>query len=158
MRIKKLKLKNWAGFAEREFDLDGSVVILVGKNGGGKTTLMNSITYSLQGKLPNKAIASDFIRNFGIKGGATSAEISAEFFQSGQDFQVWRKLDPKGSERKLTLSTGTEFKYAEQVDEQIGALLGTDVDTVSNVMFIPQGDLKNILFGTASDHKGPLRV
>jgi len=153
MKIETLTLKDWAGHKHKELTFEGSVIGFSGENGAGKTTILESIDYLIRGKLPQKRIASERIRSYGLKGGATHAEVTAKFSRRGKSFDIYRKLAVKGSERILTLDDGSTYSYAEQVDEQIGNILGTDVDTLANILFIPQGDLKNILFGTATEQE-----
>jgi DNA repair exonuclease SbcCD ATPase subunit len=153
MKIETLTLKDWAGHKHKELTFEGSVIGFSGENGAGKTTILESIDYLIRGKLPQKRIASERIRSYGLKGGATHAEVTAKFSRRSKSFDIYRKLAVKGSERILTLDDGSTYSYAEQVDEQIGNILGTDVDTLANILFIPQGDLKNILFGTATEQE-----
>jgi DNA repair exonuclease SbcCD ATPase subunit len=153
MKLDKLKLKNWAGHKEKDITLEGNIVGFTGANGAGKTTLLTGIAYCLRGTLPQKKTASDYIRHFGLPGGAKSAEIEAQFTRQSESFTISRTLAVKGSERLLTLSNGNTYTYADQVDEQIGNILGTDVSTLENILYIPQGDLKNILFGTAAEQE-----
>lgn len=153
MKIETLTLKDWAGHKHKELTFEGSVIGFSGENGAGKTTILESIDYLIRGKLPQKRIASERIRSYGLKGGATCAEVTGKFSRRSKSFDIYRKLAVKGSERVLTLDDGSTYTYAEQVDEQIGNILGTDVDTLANILFIPQGDLKNILFGTATEQE-----
>jgi exonuclease SbcC len=153
MKIDYLKVKNWQGHVERELRFDGPIIGLSGENGSGKTTLMNAIVYAIFGKLPPKKKATTMIRDYGLENGANSALVEAEFNRMGYKFNVTRTLNAKGSERKLTLPDGSEFTYAEQVDEQMSNILGADLESIMNVVFIPQGDLKNILFGTEAEQE-----
>jgi exonuclease SbcC len=153
MKIDYLKVKNWQGHVERELRFEGPIVGLSGENGSGKTTLMNAIVYAIFGKLPPKKKATTMIRDYGLENGANSALVEAEFNRMGYRFNVTRTLNAKGSERKLTLPDGSEFTYADQVDEQMSNILGADLESIMNVVFIPQGDLKNILFGTEAEQE-----
>lgn len=153
MKLQKLRLKNWAGHREKDLTFEGNIIGFTGKNGAGKSTLLVAIDYALRGALPPKRIASNYIRDYGLPGGAKSAEVEAQFQRQSGSFNIERVLAVKGSERVLTLENGNTYKYAEQVDEQIGNILGTDVATLANIIYIPQGDLKNILFGTAAEQE-----
>jgi DNA repair exonuclease SbcCD ATPase subunit len=122
MKLDKLKLKNWAGHKEKDITLEGNIVGFTGANGAGKTTLLTGIAYCLRGTLPQKKTASDYIRHFGLPGGAKSAEIEAQFTRQSESFTISRILAVKGSERLLTLSNGNTYTYADQVDEQLSLI------------------------------------
>lgn len=46
MYIKRLTLKNFRCFTDRQFDIDGQFIFVQGKNGIGKTTLLEALHYS----------------------------------------------------------------------------------------------------------------
>lgn len=43
MVLKSLKLENFRNYSQREFEFDGEVTVVVGKNGAGKTNLLEAI-------------------------------------------------------------------------------------------------------------------
>jgi predicted ATP-binding protein involved in virulence len=51
MRIKNLHLKNFRGFAEREFRFHENLTVVVGENGSGKTSLLEALSVALGGWL-----------------------------------------------------------------------------------------------------------
>lgn len=46
MHIRKLKLRNFRCFSEKEFEFDGKFVVIKGKNGSGKSSLLEALFYS----------------------------------------------------------------------------------------------------------------
>jgi DNA repair ATPase RecN len=50
MKISKLKVVNVKGIKEADIEPDGNVILLTGKNGSGKSSILDSIVYALAGK------------------------------------------------------------------------------------------------------------
>ena len=67
MKIKKIKIKNLFGI--KEYDADGKSIELIGKNGVGKSSVIDAIKYALTNK-------SD--RDYIIRAGETEGEIIIE--------------------------------------------------------------------------------
>ena len=66
MRLRSITLSGFRAFASQvEIDLDGSAVIVVGRNGQGKTSLLDGILWGLTGELPrfsntDRAVVSQY--------------------------------------------------------------------------------------------------
>ena len=61
MFIKKIKLKNFRNFQDSEFFFDNSTILLEGKNGAGKSNLLESIYFLCTGKSQRKAKKKEMI-------------------------------------------------------------------------------------------------
>lgn len=51
MKIRTLRLKNYHGFEQREFDFSDKFTVLIGDNGTGKTAILDGIAVALGGFL-----------------------------------------------------------------------------------------------------------
>lgn len=47
MILKKIKIRNFRCFKNFEMDFSAGMTVLIGKNGAGKTSLLNAIRYGL---------------------------------------------------------------------------------------------------------------
>jgi len=97
MKISKIKIKNLFGITEKE--LSGSSVELSGKNGVGKSSVIDAIRYALTNKSDRKYI---------IRNGETEGEIIVET-DSGLN------IDRKAR------TAQTDYKSVKQNGEQIGS-------------------------------------
>lgn len=109
MRIKGITIAGFGGVSDEiSVDLNADVVIVVGANGYGKTTICNAISWVMSGKSPS----SQGPRNLYSKSGTTMVELEADF--DGADVTIARSLenpdevDVKKLRWPLHVSTGEE--------------------------------------------------
>jgi len=71
MRLLSLELAGFRGFATKQtFDLDADVVIVVGANGNGKTSLFDAVLWAIAGRIPRL--------------GPDDAPLACKFSETGQ--------------------------------------------------------------------------
>lgn len=114
MKIISLTTTNYkrAKFAEIKPDPDGNLVIVAGKNGAGKSSILDSIAAALGG-------ANSKTTPKPIRDGEDRAEIVLET----EDLTVTRVFTPSGSRLTLTSKDGAKYPKAQQkLDELVGKL------------------------------------
>jgi DNA repair exonuclease SbcCD ATPase subunit len=99
MKIVKLTAQNVKKLSAVEIEPDGNLVVIGGKNGAGKTSVLDSIMYALAG---GKSIASKPIRN-GKKSGKITVELDGI-----KRLTVERRLSDAGG--SLEIRTADGFK------------------------------------------------
>lgn len=114
MKIISLTTTNYkrAKFAEIKPDPEGNLVIVAGKNGAGKSSILDSIAAALGG-------ANSKTTPKPIRDGEDRAEIVLET----EDLTVTRVFTPSGSRLTLTSKDGAKYPKAQQkLDELVGKL------------------------------------
>lgn len=149
MYIKEIKIKNFKSFGNSEQTLTlntekGELILLSGKNGNGKSSLMSAVDYSLYGKckgnkkkwstlstLPNR-----------INGGDLSVQI--KFESGGTQLEVIRGISP--NVLKL-IENGVENDRAGKanIDEKIENYVGMDLETFKSFISLSINDFKNFI-------------
>lgn len=113
MRILYLKLKNFKSIKEREFDFSKNKInIIVGKNGSGKSSVVDAITYLLTDHLYESI--SEYVN---WDEGIETSELQIKFVHLGLTYDYKVVLKAKGStERLLKISnTSEEYKNSDAV-------------------------------------------
>lgn len=88
MRIAGITITGFGGVSgEVAIDLDADVVIVVGANGYGKTTICNAISWAISGRSPS----AQGPRNLYSKSGTTMVELRTDF--NGADVLITRSLE-----------------------------------------------------------------
>ena len=131
MIIRRIKIQNYKTYLSLDLDLsvkpDEPIILIVGMNGGGKTTLFEAICGALYGlKIPDKAHFHELLNNGAL--GKVEPTIMIELTFEGmvlgsvQQYQLRRtyKLNPanKPVESVMLNMNGTQFVYGTAMPPQ----------------------------------------
>jgi DNA replication and repair protein RecF len=100
MHLEKLQLINFKNYAEARLDLSSKINVLVGKNGSGKTNLLDAIHYL---SLTKSAFSSD---NFSVRQGEDFFTVKGSF-----------KRDSDLREITCSIQTGSKKIFREGVND-----------------------------------------
>jgi DNA repair exonuclease SbcCD ATPase subunit len=146
MQITKLRLKNFGRHESLTADNIKAVTGLVGVNGSGKSTVLTALEFAITGSLPDKA--ESYVRQ---ADGVSNAEVYIEFTKDGSEGTILRQVG-KTAKRVLTWE-GKTYTKAKEVDTLMAEILGADKAAISNAIFINQGSLADLLFGTPAERQ-----
>ena len=136
MLIKKLRVENFRNFEFESIEFSENVNIFYGKNGQGKTNLLEAINYFTNGKSCRNNLREKDIVKFGKDGFSLSAEF--ELKRENAVREIYEKIEYKN--KKSIYING-------QPVEKLSDVLGI-IDTV---LFMPN-DL-NYVLGAPSDRR-----
>lgn len=156
--IEKVRLLNFISHADTTISLHEGVTVFVGKNGSGKSSVIDGITYAMYGKHTRKT--NDNL----VKRQTASGSASVEFSSAGRRFIVERKLSRKGqlegsvlkeivngSEKQL--ASGERRQVGESVAGKVEQVIGLDYDRMKVAAIIQQGELASIVDLSAAQMK-----
>jgi len=157
MRIIEGGMKNFCQHKDIQFDSNCPVVGLFAENGAGKTNFLTGINYLFTGEL---VLAKErYIRNYHPdtveedgKKPKWRADLWARFIQGGQEGVIKRWITPTTAGRELVWE-GKTYTKAKEVEDLLEEILGADRKTVASAIFIGQGELEGLLFGTPADRE-----
>ena len=148
----KLAIKNFLSYGEplQTIDFsDYSLICLSGKNGNGKSALLDAMTWALWGQA--RKVSGNIKADGGLLHlGKTQMLVSIEFMCNGNRYQVRREfaktygkpyaaLDFELFDEKADAFISLTDKTIRQTQEKIEKTLGIDFDTFTNSAFLRQG-------------------
>lgn len=156
MIFTKLTLKNFKSHKNTVIDFEPGISIIVGKNGAGKSTILEGISFALFKQHSGKKI-DDLIRITKHKNSHESMSVSLEFISNGKIYKVTRT---RGTSSKADLlvkdSDGGSARIATGdsfVNNEIQTLLEMDADLFLNAIYIQQGEIASLVGKTPSEKK-----
>jgi DNA replication and repair protein RecF len=145
MRLNRLSLTNFRAFSRLEMDLDGRILVLVGDNAQGKTSLMEAVYYLATFASFQAPVDRQMINFEAINEPLAVARIVGEYERAGQVHRmevriIQEPVLPSGSRtRKEILLDGVKKSAAEAVGQ------------FSAVIFLPQ--MTRIIEGSPDDRR-----
>lgn len=142
MKLISLRLTNFRAHAKFEFTFVPGVVGIIGRNGSGKSSLLEGLYYAITG-------AGDTQANQ-IRWGAKSGGTELTFEIDGTQYILTRKLGRSAA----TLEYGDEKIIGTRaVNDKISEFLGTSLDNLKELLFVAQEALDAPLKGTEAARK-----
>jgi len=123
MKIKKIKMKNFRSFSnkETEVELDGKFNIFVGENGSGKTSVILALRYALFGTQGIDIKAEDLVNN--INKDNMSVTLFCE--KEGKEIIIKRGRSKKQSYVKLWIDgKESDLPSVKEYDKRIEEIIG----------------------------------
>ena len=145
MIIRKLKLKNFGVHKNLDIDTQGKRIIgLLGKNGSGKSTILSAIKYAFTSDISG-TIESN------LRSGSKSGSVELEFLYNNETGTIKRTIG-KSSKAELNWK-GTRVTVKKEIENTLFEILGVDKKSLSSAVFLSQGSLNNLLFGSDADRE-----
>ncbi len=144
--IRRVRLKNFTCHEWTELELPEGLIVFIGRNGAGKSSVIDAITYALYGK-HSRGNNANIVRD-----GAGEGEVELEFHLRGNKYLVLRRFNSRGAlEHSFlkcndkTLAIGERRREDDDVVQQIRKILGLDYEEMVSAVIIRQGELDSIL-------------
>ena len=156
MEIKNLTIKNFKSFGNSPQTLTlsnnlGELILLSGKNGSGKSSIIDSIDYVLYNKVKGKA--KKYVKLASIPNRINkNLEVEIEFRSGNNDIKVVRGQNPK----KLELwENGTLNKKAgaRNIEKLITKYVGMELEGFKSFISMSINDFKNFMHLTTEEKK-----
>ncbi len=148
--IKRVELSDFISHRDSKIEFGEGVTVFIGKNGSGKSSVIDAITYALYGEHTRNSN-----RNI-VRHGASKAVVILEFTHKGKRYRVERKVDSKGNLESAVLKYydgdklktevyGERRQFGESISKRIEEILGLDYDKMRVAGIIQQGEIDRII-------------
>lgn len=156
MQIEQVRLSNWLSYPTSweingkidlpclRFDSD-PVCLVFGKNGAGKSSIVDAILFALFGDYSRASDRQDIKKANAIRTGETSATVEIIFKLNGERHKVQRILNDSNSSARYYQFDQTKNEWTpgpsqvRTVDEKIISLLGMKQDLFCGTVILEQG-------------------
>ncbi len=143
MRISSLRVRNYRRFKELDLEFPDGVVGILGQNGAGKSTIIESIAWALFGNV-EEATRTDkeSIKRVGAAADEPCS-VTLEFELNGVEYKIEREMRGKNLTPKATLRTKEAVMASSEKDAtaKIEKLIGMDYKSFFTSVFARQKDL-----------------
>lgn len=148
MIIRKIKIRNFKSHKETNATFNDGITVITGKNGAGKSTILEAIHYALFKKNGKGA----------IRNGTDSMSVELTFVENGETYVVKRT---KNNARTLSslhkaLPNGETEKLADsnsETDKMVQDIIGIDPELFMNAVYVRQGEISDIISKSPSERK-----
>lgn len=148
--IENVKLLNFISHAETDLKFRPGVTVFVGRNGAGKSSVIDGITYALYGKHTRNE-NQNLIRR-----GATAGYASVLFSVGSRQYLAERKLNKRGklegsvlkeivNGEQKQLGGGERKQLGESLSDEVSKVIGLDYQRMQVAAIIQQGELDAII-------------
>lgn len=143
MILINLKLKNFKKYKSANFEFKTGLSAIIGKNGSGKSTILQALIFALFGVLPNTK--KEFIKNSNANPN-DEVLISLEFLLINQIYKVQRSFKGRAQKAYSELFLNSELIVSgvNEVSNFLSNLLKIDKDGFLNTVFASQKELSNL--------------
>ncbi len=146
MIIKNIKLENYRRFTTLELEFPENLIGIIGKNGTGKSTIIEALGWVLYGNRLGRTDKQEIRTHSSEEKDNCSVEM--EFNYGGHEYRIIRKLKGKNaiSEAAIYRDGNSEPEAVQDrgVNEFIEKLLQLDYDSFTTSVFAQQKDLAKL--------------
>lgn len=162
LNLEMSAFETYAGRVKLDFTELGSLFLISGKTGAGKTTIFDAVTFALYGEVSGDDRGEKTLRsNFADPG--TESYVDLTFEHLGQTYRV-RRVPEHTREKKRGTGTVKQTSSVElylpdrkvisktrEADEAIEKLIGLNVGQWRQVVMLAQGQFRKLLTADTSD-------
>ncbi len=182
MKPLRLEMQAFGPFRGREtvdFEkLAGSLFLIAGPIGAGKTTILDAICFALYGESSGKGRSAADLRSH-LADATVETEVTLDFSVGGKTYRVYRQptqeiRKKRGDGTRTVQTRGTLWERTgreaatddgvplaakvREVDERVREILGFDAAQFRQVILLPQGKFREFLSANSRDRESILKV
>jgi DNA repair exonuclease SbcCD ATPase subunit len=149
MIISEISIKNFKSYGNNVQILKlnekkGELILLVGDNGAGKSTFLNSFDFSLYGKCRGSHKKWSTLSTLTNRINGSNMEVGIKFISNNTDVEIRRGVSPSLLE---LIENGiiNERAGKANIDDKIEKYVGLDIETFKSFISMNIGSFKNFI-------------
>lgn len=145
--INYIRLVNWMSHKDTRIEFKSGKILIYGKNGAGKTSIMEGILFGLFGDVKNsyRSINKSDYKSY-IRDGQNQALIEIEFKIDGKIIRIVRELyTKKPMKSKMEVNGVLKTSNHDEIIKDVEKLLGIDKEIFTNVFYGAQDNIYKIM-------------
>ncbi len=153
MIIESLEMTNFLSHEKTNIVFENGINIITGKNGAGKTSILDAIKFALFAESRNSEKNNEL-----IKKGKHFFDIYLRFNVNGDEYEVYRHFgikSAKNAERLAYIKKNSVIiaETYEGITQEISKILGVSREIFKNSVFVEQGQMDSLISGTPKERK-----
>src|SRR5919109_661784 len=159
--IKAIELENFISHNTTQLTFNRGISVFVGHNGSGKSSIIDAITFALNGQHTRKTN-----KNL-VRRGSESSSLNVRFTVGSKEYYAHRQLgnsvqsifarldevlDSKTIEYR-TLVSGERKQFGDSMSGEIAKILGLDYKKLRAAAIVQQGELSSIIDSQPKEFK-----
>jgi len=141
MKLKKISLRNYRQHENLDVEFQGSMIMICGRNGSGKSNFIGAVQFALTGEQPG--FDKGDLLNWGAAQRGEGGYVDLEFEHNGMECRIQRRIERPAVTLKIGADTYTGVK---KVQEAMESVLGIDKDVLRQSVFVRQTEVESVLF------------
>ena len=147
--ITSIELGDFLSHSSTKLTFGNGVIVFVGNNGTGKSSVIDAVTFALFGKHTRKSNKSL------IKRGSNQGFAKIEFSVNDKEFEAIRKIDSKGAlvatfanvsnNQRVEIAAGERKQFGESMTHEVEKVIGLDFEKLKSASIVQQGELNAII-------------
>jgi DNA repair exonuclease SbcCD ATPase subunit len=149
MLIEKIELSNFGIHRDISFEpgKTGNVVGLLGSNGSGKSTILEALKYAFTGDL------NGTLESYKSVNTEDNGQVTVKFIKDGVKGKISRQVGKGRLKTSFKWGDDKIVTAKKSVDTKLEEILSVDKKALANAIFLPQGRLDSLLFGTKTERE-----
>lgn len=152
MILTKVDIRDFRSHKSTTVNFDKGISVIIGENGSGKTSILESINFALFKQKPNASINMDDL----IRRGTAKAEVSVTFIANGRTFRVTRgrKIGKAYGSALYSVDDDKTLAMGEdEITKGIENVLGLGGELFASAVYIKQGEIDKLVSEQAAKRK-----
>ncbi|AEH50890.1 AAA family ATPase [Pseudothermotoga thermarum] len=142
MRPVSIKVENFLGIKYANVEFEQGVFLIVGKNGAGKSSLLEAMVFALYGAgvRYGRQSPKSYVRT-----GSDFCQVQFTFLKNGKKYQIIRRVSENGHQAKLLENNKVIATQRSAVDDFVQKIIGASYDSFITTFLLPQGMATELL-------------